>query len=183
MENQLENDNSNNVEEVEVETTDSENGNEAEQETAEEFTEREKQYYARIKKLEAEIKEGGKAEKPATKNTKSNDFGYDVKAYLKSSGIDAKEFDFVKEQMKESGIKDVDSLLSNPYFQSQLETHRELQQTAEAAPKGKRTGGVATDNVDYWLSKPIEEVPQEHRRAVVNAKLEQDSNKSRFYNG
>lgn len=137
---------------------------------------------ARAKKAEAAIMKA--KSKPKEENPKkSNDFGYDVKAYLKSSGIDAKEFDFVKEQMKESGIKDVDSLLSNPYFQSQLETHRELQQTAEAAPKGKRTGGVATDNVDYWLSKPIEEVPQEHRRAVVNAKLEQDSNKSRFYNG
>lgn len=113
---------------------------------------------------------------------KSNDFGYDVKAYLKASGIDATEFDFVKQEMKEAGIKDVDSLLGNKYFQSRLEEKRELAKTAEATPTGKRTGGVATDNVDYWLSKPIEEVPAQHRRAVVNAKLERENNKSKFYN-
>ena len=113
---------------------------------------------------------------------KSNDFGYDVKAYLKASGITADEFDFVKAEMKSAGIKDVDALLENKYFQSKLEEHREVSRTAEATPKGNRSGGVATDSVEYWLSKPIEEVPASKRREVVNAKLDREKNQSKFYN-
>lgn len=114
---------------------------------------------------------------------KSDGFGYDVKAYLKASGIESSEFDFVKQEMKDAGVKDVDSLLGNKYFQSRLEEHRELTKTQAAIPSGKRTGGVATDSVDYWLSKPIEEVPADKRRAVVNARLEREQGKGKFYNG
>lgn len=113
---------------------------------------------------------------------KSNDFGYDVKAYLKASGIKADEFDFVKAEMKSAGIKDVDALLENKYFQSKLEEHREVSRTAEATPKGNRSGGVATDSVAYYMGKPMEEVPAEMRRAVVNAKLDKEKNQSKFYN-
>lgn len=162
----------------ETETTDSSNSNEEAGEPTEQYTEREKQLYARLKKLEAEAKGTKETKAP----NKSSDFGYDVKAYLKASGISANEFDFVKQEMKEAGIKDVDTLLGNKYFQSRLEEHREISRTAEATPSGKRTGGVATDNVDYWLSKPIEDVPANMRRAVVNAKLERENNKSKFYN-
>lgn len=113
---------------------------------------------------------------------KSNDFGYDVKAYLKASGIKANEFDFVKAELKSSGTKDVDTLLENEYFQAKLEKHRELGKTQDAIPSGKRSGGVATDSVEYWMAKPIEDVPLDKRRAVVNAKLEQEKNKGKFYN-
>jgi len=119
--------------------------------------------------------------KPATPS-KSNDFGYDVKAYLKASGIKTDEFDFVKTEMKSAGIKDVDALLENKYFQSKLEEHREISRTQEATPKGNRSGGVATDSVEYWMAKPIEEVPTDKRRAVVNAKLEKEKGQGKFYN-
>ena len=115
--------------------------------------------------------------------SKSTDFGYDVKAYLKASGIAPTEFDFVKAELKGSGMKDVDALLENEYFIAKLEKHRELSKTQEAIPSGKRSGGVATDSVEYWMGKPIEEVPADKRRAVVNAKLEQEKNKGKFYNG
>ncbi len=115
--------------------------------------------------------------------SKSTDFGYDVKAYLKASGINPTEFDFVKAELKGSGMKDVDSLLENDYFKSKLEKHRELSKTQEAIPSGKRSGGVATNSPEYWMGKPIEEVPADMRRAVVNAKLEQEKNKGKFYNG
>lgn len=153
------------------------------EETQEEETqEEEKDWKAEAKKWRAEAFKLKGTTNSDTAPNKSNDFGYDVKAYLKSSGINATEFDFVKQEMKEAGTKDVDSLLSNPYFQSRLEEHRELTRTAEATPTGKRTGGVATDSVDYWLSKPIEEVPQEKRREVVKAKREREANKGKFYN-
>jgi len=116
------------------------------------------------------------------KPNKSNDFGYDVKAYLKASGIKANEFDFVKTELKRSGIKDVDALLENEYFQAGLEKFRAVSKTAEAVPRGNRSGGVATDSVEYWLTKPFEEVPADKRRDVVNAKIEKEKNAGKFYN-
>ena len=175
-----ENIDSTNDEVIEEETTDSTNGD-AEEGTVE-YTPREKQLYARAKKAEAEAK-AAKSQfgKPEAK-TGGNDFGYDVKAYLKASGIKANEFDFVKAEMKASGLSDVDTLLENDYFKSKLEKHREVAKTDEATPSGKRSGGVATNSVDYWLAKPFEEVPKEHRSAVLNARIQREGGKSQFYN-
>ncbi len=177
MEQEIETIDSTNDEET-TETTDSSTGEETE-EAKEKYTEREKQYYSRIKVLEAKLKSDGTKE---LKQSKSDDFGYDVKAYLKASGIKSNEFVFVQEQLKTSGIKDVDSLLDNEYFQDKLTKHRELAKTAEATPTGKRSGGVATDSVEYWSAKPIEDVPADMRRKVVNAKLERETNRGKFYN-
>lgn len=124
-----------------------------------------------------------KNRKPEAKESKkSNDFGYDVMAYLKASGISEKEFDFVKAEKNSSGIGDYASLISNDYFQAKLEKHRAVTKTTEATPKGSRSGGVAVDSVEYWATKPIEEVPQNMRYQVVQAKLKKDSPKGTFYN-
>ncbi len=124
-----------------------------------------------------------KNRKPEVKESKkSNDFGYDVMAYLKASGISEKEFDFVKAEKNSSGIGDYASLISNDYFQAKLEKHRAVTKTTEATPKGSRSGGVAVDSVEYWSTKPIEEVPQNMRYQVVQAKLKKDSPKGTFYN-
>lgn len=121
--------------------------------------------------------------KPNTKETrKSDDFDYAEKAYLKVNGIDASEFDFVRQEMKNAGKKDIDAILSNPYFKSELESRRELNKTAQSTIKGKRSNGVATDSVEYWMSKPIEEVPTDMRIKVVNAKLQKENSKGVFYN-
>lgn len=165
------------VEETEVEETETES--ETENTGGEEETDT-TDWKAEALKFKAILdRNKGKSDKPASK---SNDFGYDVKAYLKASGIKAEEFDFVKGEMKSAGIKDVDALLENKYFQSKLEEHREISRSTEATPKGNRSGGVATDSVDYWLAKPIEEVPMSKRREVVNAKLAKEQNQSKFYN-
>lgn len=113
---------------------------------------------------------------------KSDELDYGAKAFLKSSGINSDEFDFVKEELSKSGLKDLDSLLDNPYFKSQLETRRELQKTKDATIKGKSVNGVATNSVEYWMTKPIEEVPQDMRIKVVNAKMEKENTKGVFYN-
>lgn len=164
------------IEEVETETIDSSNDEPAK--TDEKYTEREKQLYARLKVAEAKLK--ASAPKESAKE-QSDDFGYDVKAYLKASGIGSNEFGFVKEEMKRSGLG-LDALLENEYFQAGLSKHRELAKTADAVPQGKRSGGVPTDSVDYWMAKPIEEVPQEMRIKVVNARLDKERNKGAFYN-
>lgn len=166
-------------EETEVEETETES--ETENEGGEETQEEEKGVeYWKAEALKNKAILDRNKNKPAP--SKSSDFGYDVKAYLKSSGIKANEFDFVKGEMKSSGIKDVDVLLENKYFQAGLEEFREISRSTEATPKGNRSGGVATDSVEYWLAKPIEEVPMSKRREVVNARLAKEQNQSKFYN-
>lgn len=122
-----------------------------------------------------------KKEEAPSKDNKSDGFGYDVKAYLKASGIKADEFDFVREEMKRSG-EDVDSLIENEYFQAKLEKHRKIKATEDATPKGKRTGNVATDSVDYWMSKPFEDVPQAMRPKVLEARELKEKSGGVFYN-
>lgn len=171
--------NEDNQEDVTLEN-DIEEVEEIEEEEEESTPSREAELEAENKKLKA-ILERNK-NKTTDKPNKSNDFGYDVKAYLKASGIKASEFDFVKTELKKSGMKDVDALLENEYFISALEKHRAVAKTSEAIPRGNRSGGVATDSVEYWLSKPFEEVPVSMRREVVNAKVAREKNQGKFYN-
>ncbi len=124
------------------------------------------------------------ADTTKTKDVKksNSDLDYGQKAYLAANGIKgAKEFDFVKNELKASG-QDLDTLLENDYFISRLDKFRALNKTSDAVPNGKRTGGAPTDSVEYWLDKPIEEVPHEMRTKVVNARLEKDKVKGVFYN-
>lgn len=115
-------------------------------------------------------------------NNKPDGFGLDMKGYLKASGIKPQEFDFVREEWKKSGQGDIDALLENEYFQAKLTKQRELAQTADATPAGKRSNGVPTDSVEYWMGKPLEEVPQDMRIKVVNARLDKEKTKGVFYN-
>jgi DNA segregation ATPase FtsK/SpoIIIE-like protein len=113
---------------------------------------------------------------------KSGDLDYAQKAFLVASGIKGEaEMKLVKDWLKDTG-KDLDSLLDSKRFQSELEEVRALDKTEKATPKGKRSGNVATDSVEYWMSKPLEDVPHEMRIKVVNAKLKQEQSKGVFYN-
>jgi len=155
---------------------------EAEEETQEVDTEDEKgvEYWkaeALKNKAILERNKGKKVEEPKT----ADGFGYDIKAYLKASGIKADEFDFVKEELKRFG-GDIDGLIDNEYFQAKLEKQRAISKTADATPTGKRTGNSAVDSVDYWLNKPFEEVPPAMRRQVLAAKEKKDGSGSHFYN-
>ena len=121
-------------------------------------------------------------EKPEYKASKSDELDYGKKAFLTANGVKGtKEFDFVKDELKKSGM-DLEGLLENDYFQSRLEKFRALNKTAEATIKGKDSKGVQTDSVEYWMNKPIEDVPHEMRIKVVNAKLKQHESKGKFYN-
>jgi len=178
-----------------IEQTDIDLNNEAEEvETQEEETteapaEERKEYkpsetpeakLARLERQASQLRKklGVETEKPS----KSDNLDYGHLAYLTSKGIESdKEIAFVKAEMKASG-QELRTLLSNEYFQAKLEKQRALAKTADATPTGKRSGGVPTDSVDYWMSKPIEEVPPEMRIKVVNARLAKDKNKGVFYN-
>lgn len=137
----------------------------------------------RLKRAETKL---SKVKEPETKTekqpSKSDGLDYGAKAYLTANGIKgAKEFDFVQSELKASG-EDLDTLLENDYFKARLEKFRALGKTAEATPTGKRSGGVATDSVEYWAAKPFEEVPKDMRAKVVNFKLDKEKSKGVFYN-
>ncbi len=122
--------------------------------------------------------------KPETKSSKkSGDLDYGAKAFMVSAlGLKGgAEMNLAKDFMANTG-KSLDDLQDNKYFQAELKDLRELNATANAAPKGARSGNVATDSVEYWMGKPIEEVPQEMRIKVVNARLKKEENKGQFYN-
>lgn len=177
-----------NEEEVLVEETVEETPEETTQ--AEEVIEEKPQETLEAKKarLERQLEQTNKKLGVDTKQTfkpskQSNDLDYGEKAYLTANGIKgSKEFDFVRNELKASG-QNLDSLLENDYFQSKLEKFRAENKTSEATPTGKRSGGVTTDSVDYWMGKPIEEVPRDMRLKVVEAKMKKSSGGgSQFYN-
>lgn len=147
------------------------------------FTDAERRAFARAKVAEAKVKDL-KAQLEARENSKTKSDGLDLgaKAFLTANGIKgAKEFEFVQSELKRSG-EELDSLLENDYFKTRLEKFRELGKTAEATPTGKRSAGSTPETVEYWMTKPFEEVPANMRRKVVQAKLDQEKNKGKFYN-
>lgn len=179
------------VEAEEVEETEAEaEESETEADTTERETESKRQTESledREARLERQLNQtrkklGKDVSKSETKRGKSDDFDYAEKAYLKVNGIDASEFDFVRQEMRNSGKNDIDAILSNPYFKSELENMRELSKTAQSTIKGKRSNGISTDSVEYWMGKPIEDVPADMRIKVVNAKLQKEKSKGVFYN-
>lgn len=115
------------------------------------------------------------------KTSKSDSLGYGEKAFLVANGIKGEEMKMVEEALKKSGDS-IEDILENPYFQAKLEEARNLAKTADASPKGKRPSPIPTDSVEYWIGKPMEEVPQEMRIKVVNAKLNKEKTTGIFYN-
>ncbi len=113
---------------------------------------------------------------------KSDELGYAEKAFLNTNGIKgSQEYDFVQKELKASG-ETLDQLLENAYFQNRLESFRAITKSKNATITGKRGGGPAIDSVEYWATKPIEEVPQDMRIKVVNHKIAKSKNTGVFYN-
>lgn len=130
----------------------------------------------------AETKLAKKAEVKPEPTKQSDGLDYGKKAFLVANGIKGEaETKLVEEVMASTG-KTLEQVLESKYFQAELEERREIARTSEATPSGKRSGNTASDSVEYWMSKPIEEVPQEMRIKVVNAKLAQGTSKGVFYN-
>lgn len=174
--------------EGEVETTETEEETEevveTEIEEAKEATEKKSETpeakLARLKRQTSQLeKKLGITEEPSKK---SGGLDYGQKAYLATNGIkDAKDVGFVQKELKESGLE-LDELLENGYFKEKFSNFQALNKTADAVPKGKRGGGVATDSEEYWATKPIAEVPKEMRQAVVNHRLKVENSTGVFYN-
>lgn len=124
-----------------------------------------------------------KVETPAEKviQTKKG-FDYAEKAFLKSNGISADEYEFVQEVMQGTG-KSLDDVLESKYFQAELKEKRDLKASKDAIPSGsKRASPTTRDSVEYWLAKG--ELPprdqSELRSKVVKAKIAAAKKGSQF---
>ena len=161
------------------------------------LAEKNKQLFVRAKKAEGfeqddegnwtrTVKEPSKAEKKLEKKEKqSGELDYGMKAYLRSEGIEPNEFDFITEQMEESGIRDIEKLVANSYFKSQLKERREQKSVENATPsKSRATGDSSKTKVDYWVGKG--ELPPDTaenvqlRRDVLNKRIDIEKNRNRF---
>jgi len=121
---------------------------------------------------------------PAKKEKEEERKGFDYaeKAYLRSSGIHADEYDLVLEVMQSTG-KSLDEVLEAKYFQAELKERREVKATRDAVPSGsKRSSPASRDSVEYWIAKgelpPRDQV--ELRRKVLRAKENSEERKSQF---
>ncbi len=109
-------------------------------------------------------------------------FDYAEKAYLKSSGIENTDFEFVKEVMDSTG-KNLDQVLESKYFQAELKERKDQRMAEKATPQGSKRAGQSSNNeVEYWLAKG--ELPpasnRELRIKVVNARIKAEEAKSQF---
>lgn len=163
------------------------------QETEAEETQPQTDWEAKLKELEAENAKlnrqlkRAKREEPEKKqqaHSQTEGLDYGMKAFLKSEGIDTTEFDFVQEQLSESGLP-LDKLLTNGYFQSELKARRDKAAIETAMPGNTRTASEnPKSKVDYWISR--NEMPEntpentEIRREIVNRKYELEKRASRF---
>lgn len=146
-----------------------------------------KRFQTRLRKTNEAPKTAPEAPAPAPQASKG--FDYAQKAYLKSSGIQADEFDLIKEVMDSTG-KDIDAVLGSEWFQKELKEQREHKATAAATPKGgSRASNPTQDTVEYWLTKldagsaKVSDIPDRALRTkVVNARIARASGKNNFYN-
>jgi hypothetical protein len=141
-------------------------------------------------KLEGIYKRLGKKlgyDKPADKKddpkpepkSQPSELGYAEKAYASATyGIKGeKEFALLQEWMADTGKK-LETVLENNRFQGELKDLREATDSANAVPRGtKRSSSSPKDSVDYWLDKPTQDIPQDMRIKVVNARIAREKAK------
>lgn len=165
------------VEDAELDTP---NGGEGDGEPTVDWQAKAKELEGRLKRAETKL---SKTPKPEAKQpSTSNGLDYGMKALLRSEGIKGEaETKLVQEYMRETG-KDLEQVLDSKHFKAELDDLRELSKTEEATIAGKRSGATTQDSVDYWMNKPIEDVPKDMVIKVVNAKLAKEKTSGVFYN-
>lgn len=140
---------------------------------------------ARAKReLKKEIKKPA-PDSPKNFKNQSDEMDYGMKAYLRSEGIEPSEFEFVGDQLKQSGLKSVEDLLSNGYFQSQLKAKREAKAVEDATPSQTR-GSIEppSTRAEYWIAKgelpPNTPENRALRIEVVNKRVALEKSRSQF---
>lgn len=144
------------------------------------------------KRLKTKLEKAKEVEKPKVEPVqpeKPNDFKFTTgdKALMFSlkqiKGAD--EIALAESWIKKYG-GEIDDMLEDEVFNSKLTKLREAKAVKDAIPEGtKRSTGAITNKVDFWLAKyqsgtPLNEVPQELRTEVLNARLKADEQKHKF---
>lgn len=124
-------------------------------------------------------------ESKATAKKSSGELDYGQKAYLNAEGIDPQDFDFVQEEMKQSGLDKIENLLENGYFQGRLKQRVDDRAVADASTSNSRsTGDQPQTKVDYYINKgelpPNTPENRKLREEVVNRRIEIQRGKSHF---
>lgn len=143
-------------------------------------SEREIELEKTVADLTGKLKRATKKDSPTSSEKKQQDaLDYGAKAYLRSEGIEPTEFGWVEEQMEESGIRDIEKLLTNGYFKSNLQARRDQQSIDNATPgKTRQSGESAKTKPEYWADKG--EMPPntpdnfELRQKVLNLRIERE---------
>jgi uncharacterized protein (DUF3084 family) len=179
--------NENDLQEVQPDETEQESENPELESLRRELAEKDEQI-ANLSKLKRELKKEVKEVKKSdsthiTKQTDDLDWG--EKSYLRASGIEPLDFDFVQEQMRESGIRDIGKLIENPYFKTALKEQIDARAVKEATPsKTRGSSESTTTKVDYWIARgelpPNNPENAQLRRDVVNRRLEIEQSSNKF---
>lgn len=156
MEKEIENDNSTIVEpenndSLNIEPETPEEPQQEEGESKEEFTDREKQYFSRIKKLEAELKEAKGDGKTKPKKTESSD---EVTiARLEARGIlHPDDQAYVLKFAKNEDMHYLEAL-EDELVKDKLDRNKKLRLSAQAAPRGNNRAPGAQNDVDAAVKK------------------------------
>ena len=147
-----ENNDSLNVEEVETQESDAveESTEQEEGESKDEFTEREKQYYARMKKLEKELKDA-KGKSPEAESEVQPDRVDRLE--LKYAGVEDKEDQtFVLEYAKAKGIS-LEDAVKNRVVQAELKESERVRTSQSASPRNNNRAPGQQDEVGMWVKK------------------------------
>lgn len=138
---------------------------------------------SKLKKAKEILSKQKPTETPNPERPETTGFDYGQKAFLKASGINSDEFDFVLEASKDSG-KPIEVLIESPWFKKELEERREAKKTQEAIPtNSKRTATPARDTVEYHIAKgtPLSEISDPKLRSdIVKERRRQATTGSQF---
>ncbi len=102
-----------------------------------------KRYKTKVEKARDLAKANAeKEQKPENQKKEKEGFDYAEKAFLKASGIQSNEYEFVQKTLDSTG-KSLDEVLESKYFQAELKERREEADTKKAIPEGtKRSSGA-----------------------------------------
>lgn len=151
-----------------------------------------KQLFSRAKKAEGFDEKNGewvkKESKPVEKKPeakKSDELDYATKLAVKAF-LNSKQISHADDQeyiLKEAELmkRNPDEILEMEHVKSHLKTALDTRETADGMPKGDgKSGGSAADSVEHWQAKG--ELPKDQALAekVVEAKMNEESNKNTF---
>lgn len=201
MENEIENQDSSNLEKLHEGINALEG--DALNERLQRISDSNRQLFERAKKAEVEAKELRLKVKPEPKPEaqpkleakEPTDWNDSQKSLLLALKVDPQDFDFVKEEVKKFNGSlngaDLIELSNNQYFANKLSvrtTERANAKASSGSGSGNRSGTGGEESVEYWMGKlsPTEAVPAnlptELREKIVDARMQKGKYQKEFYN-